>query len=308
MSVIYIIGFCLSVVGIVLLLGLNPERIGLDIESILNERQSLKQRARSARGKNRKSKLTLLLEKIRRALKDTGKEKYFGIACALSLALMVGGCVLSIAIGNPFLAPIAAVAFAMIPFVYLLRTMDVYETQIRLEMERGLSSITSSYVRTRNLQAAVAENIQRLKPPLKDIFENFHAETSMVTADTKRAIEHLKEKINDSVFHEWCDALITCQEDHNLIDTLPPIVARLSDMRIVNGELRAMSAEHKREYWLMVIMVIANIPLLYILNKDWYAALMYTTLGKVALALCGAVILVTSFLMMKYTKPITYKK
>ena len=308
MSVIYIIGFCLSVVGIVLLLGLNPERIGLDIESILNERQSLKQRARSARGKNRKSKLTLLLEKIRRALKDTGKEKYFGIACALSLALMVGGCVLSIAIGNPFLAPIAAVAFAMIPFVYLLRTMDVYETQIRLEMERGLSSITSSYVRTRNLQAAVAENIQRLKPPLKDIFENFLAETSMVTADTKRAIEHLKEKINDSVFHEWCDALITCQEDHNLIDTLPPIVARLSDMRIVNGELRAMSAEHKREYWLMVIMVIANIPLLYVLNKDWYAALMYTTLGKVALALCGAVILVTSFLMMKYTKPITYKK
>ena len=308
MTVFYIIGFCLLSLGIVLLLGLNPERIGLDIESLLNDTQSLKQKARSAKGKNRKSKITLFLEKIKRALRDTGKEKYFGVSCAISLGLMILGCVLSIAIGNPFLAPIAALAFSMIPFVYLLRTVDSYETQIKLEMERGLSSITASYVRTRNLQVAVAENIQRMKPPLRDIFEVFLAETSMITSDTKIAIEHLKEKINDAVFAEWCDALITCQQDHNLIDTLPPIVARLSDIRVVNGELKAMSSEHKREYWIMVLLVISNIPLLYFLNKDWYAALMYTTLGKMALALCGAVILITSILMMKYTKPITYKK
>ena len=308
MTIFYIIGFCLLSLGIVLLLGLNPERIGLDIETLLNDTQSLKQRARSAKGKNKRGKLTLLLDRIKNALKDSGKEKYFGISCAISLLLMIAGCVISIAIGNPFLAPIAAVAFAMIPFVYLLRTVDKYDNQVKLEMERGLASITASYVRTRNLQVAVAENIQRMKPPLRDIFEGFLAETSLVTSDTKRAIEHLKEKINDTVFHEWCDALISCQLDHNLIDTLPPIVARLADMRVVNGELKVMSSEHKREYWIMVLLVIANIPLLYLLNKDWYAALMYTTLGKVALAICGAVILITSILMMKFTKPVTYKK
>ena len=57
----------------------------------------------------------------------------------------------------------------------------------------------------------------------------------------------------------------------------------------------------------MALMVVANIPLLYVLNKDWYAALMYTTFGKVTLAVCGLVILITWFLLNKYTKPVEYK-
>ena len=41
-------------------------------------------------------------------------------------------------------------------------------------------------------------------------------------------------------------------------------------------------------------MVLCNIPLLYCLNQDWYNALMHTTLGKIVLAVCGTVILVTA--------------
>jgi hypothetical protein len=55
-------------------------------------------------------------------------------------------------------------------------------------------------------------------------------------------------------------------------------------------------------------MVVANIPLLYILNKDWYNALMLTTLGKIILAVCGMAILVTFIFMTKFTKPIEYRK
>ena len=56
------------------------------------------------------------------------------------------------------------------------------------------------------------------------------------------------------------------------------------------------------------VFLIQTIPLLYVLNKDWYHTLMYTTPGKAILGVCGAVILVTAMFMMKFTKPVEYKK
>ena len=45
------------------------------------------------------------------------------------------------------------------------------------------------------------------------------------------------------MFQEWCDALIACQHDRSLKTTLTPIVSKLSDMRVVNGELETMSIQ-----------------------------------------------------------------
>lgn len=48
--------------------------------------------------------------------------------------------------------------------------------------------------------------------------------------------------------------------------------------------------------------------LLYFLNKEWYGALMYTTFGKVTLAICGAVMLFTFLRMQKYCEPVEYRR
>ena len=48
--------------------------------------------------------------------------------------------------------------------------------------------------------------------------------------------------------------------------------------------------------------------ILYFINKEWYAALMYTTFGKIVLAMCGIAIFVTALLMFKYTKAVEYRK
>ena len=69
-----------------------------------------------------------------------------------------------------------------------------------------------------------------------------------------------------------------------------------------------MMTEPKKEYWTMVALVVGNIPLLYILNRDWFSTLLFTLPGKIVLALCGVVIFVTALLMMKYTKPLEYKR
>ena len=87
-----------------------------------------------------------------------------------------------------------------------------------------------------------------------------------------------------------------------------PVVSKLTDVRLVNNSLKTMLSEVRREYYMMVAMVVANIPLLYCLNKDWYNALMNTVFGKIVLAICGVVIVVTFFKMNKYTKPVEYKR
>lgn len=307
MTVVFIFCFIVASVGIVLALDLTPKRIGQEVSTLFNREQSLRERALLARGKKKQNKLLRYLEQVYRALADTGKEGQFGVACALSLLLMAAGCIIAVAINNLFLAPVLAIALATVPFVYMRRTVDMYEDQIRLNLETTLQCVTSSYERTRNLETAVQESLQNIKPPIRGIFEAFLAEINSVTPDVETAITHMKEQINDVVFEDWCDGLIACQGDNQLIDTLSPIVERLRDMKLINSELKVTISENRREYLIMALMVVANIPLLYVLNKDWYAALMYTTFGKVTLAVCGLVILITWFLLNKYTKPVEYK-
>jgi hypothetical protein len=143
---------------------------------------------------------------------------------------------------------------------------------------------------------------------VKGIFQSFVGDAMMISSDLKTALRNLKEKISDSIYEEWCDTLIACQDDRTLKDTLLPIVAKLTDVRIVNNELKTMLGEVKKEYWMMVCLVVGNIPLLYMLNTAWFDALMFSIPGKIVLAICGVVILITAMFMMKYTKPIEYKK
>lgn len=308
MTALYIISFIFLVVATVALLKLSPEQVGEDIAVLFDKQQTLKDQSLTARGKKKKSKLLLSLERMRSALEETGKGKQFSVACAAALLLMVSGCIVAIAIDNMFLIPVLAVAFAMIPFVYLAKTISLYENQVRQELETALSIITTSYIRSDNLVSAVKENLSYLKPPIKGIFEGFVAETTVISPDIRQAIYHLKEKVKNSIYEEWCDTLIACQSDRNLKDTLMPVVSKLTDVRLVNNSLKTMLSEARREYFMMVCMVLANIPLLYCLNRDWYDALMNTVFGKIVLAICGVVIIITAIRMNKLTKPIEYKR
>lgn len=308
MTFVYLICFLLITVGAIILLRLNPEKITDDLMRFVSPKQTLREKVQTAKGKKRSRKLTVELNRIRDALEQTGKGGQFSIACAASVVLMILGCILAIMIDNAFLIPVFAIAFAMIPFAYAKRTVNYYDNHIKEELETSLSIITTSYVRTDDIVTAVKENMQHLKPPVKEIFAGFVAENMMISADIKQSIRHLKEKVSNSIFDEWCDTLIACQDDRTLKDTLMPIVSKLTDVRIVNNEIKGMLVAARTEYFMMAAMVVVNIPLLYFLNKDWYAALMDTTLGKIVLAVCGLAIIVTAMLMFRFTKQVEYRK
>ncbi len=303
-----IISSVLLIISIAILFGLTPEQVTTDLMTLITPNDSLKDKVKNLRGNKKKHGIYKTLLKMKNALAGTGKSKQFTLVCCASLVLFATGIILSLLINNIYLMPAIATAFALIPFFYATSTLSYYERHTKEELETTLSIITTSYTRNNDLVAAVRENIQYIKPPLREIFQAFVVDATSITSNTTRAILNLKDKIEDDIFDEWCDTLIQCQDDSTQKDTLLSVVAKLADVRQVNTELKAMLSSARTEYWTMVALVFCNVPLLYLLNKDWFNTLLFTTPGKITCGVCGIVILVTALFMMKFTKPIEYKR
>lgn len=308
MIIFPLLSSALLVVAIIFLFNLTPEQITNDMLRIISPNQTLRDKVKIAQGKKRSRKLALELAYIKDALTVAGKNSKFSLVCTMSLVLLICGIALAVLVKNVFLIPVLAITLCMIPFLYAKNTIGYYNKHIEQEMETALSIISTSYIRNDNILSAVAENISYLKPPVREIFKAFLGDATAISSDIKTALENLKLKVDNEIFYEWCDTLIQCQDDRTLKDTLLPVVNKLTDVRIVNSELKTMLYTVRNEYFTMVALIVGNIPLLYLLNQDWYNTLTNTTPGKVTIALCGMVILITARLMFKYTRPIKYKR
>ena len=305
---LYLLCFILLVTGTFLILELTPETVTDDIMHMVVPEQTLRDKVLIAQKKKKSRKITKALLHMREALTATGKSNQFTVTCAASLMLMIAGCIAAVMINNFFMIPVFALAFASLPFLFARNTISAYDKHIREEMETALSVVTTSYIRTDDIVTSVKENLTNLKPPIREIFAGFVGDAMMVSSDTKAALRNLRDRIDNDIFAEWCDTLIACQDDRTLNDTLLPIVSKLTDVRIVNNELKTMLDAVRNEYLTMVLLVVGNIPLIYALNKDWFSSLMFTTPGKIVLAVCGMTILITAMFMLKFTKPIEYRR
>ncbi len=297
----------LLIVAIVCFLNLSPQQITEDIMRLTTPKVTLREKARNMRAGKKKKSLGSKLAYTQTALAAMGQENKFALVCCASLVLFAAGAVVAVLIDNIFLLPALSAAFALIPFIYVRNSLSQYEKHIKTDLETTLSTITTSYIRNEDIILAVRENLDYIKPPLRACFNAFIGDAVAISSSVKQALRNLKEKVDDDIFREWCDALIRCQDDRALVDTLHPIVAKLTDVRVVNSELSTMMAAVRTEYYTMVGLVVGNIPLLYVLNKDWFHTLIYETPGKIVLGICGAVIIVTYMFLLKFTKPIEYK-
>ncbi|MBO4869581.1 MAG: hypothetical protein J5585_07710 [Clostridia bacterium] len=306
--VIQVIASVLLVIAIAIFFGLTPEQITSDLMRFITPNDTLRDRARNVRGNKKKHFFYRTLVNMKGALSATGKSKQFAVVICASVVLLGAGIVVSILINNVFLMPVLAVSFALIPFVYISNTLSYYERGVREQLETTMSIITTSYERCDDILTAVRENIPQIDSPLKEIFMAFEGDATVVSSNMKRALLNLRDKIDDDIFREWVDTLIRCQDDRTLKDTLQPIVEKLGDVRRVNVELSTTLASARNEYLMMAFLLVGNVPLLWLLNKDWFNTLLFTTSGKAICGLCGFVILITAILMRKYTKPIEYKR
>ena len=310
MTILVTLAFLLAVTGSFILLSLSPFTFleGLAVY-IRPQKTSMKSRIEKSRKNKQPKGLKLLFLETKEVLRITGKSGIFTALCILSMLLFVVGAMIALTMKNNYLVPVLAAGLALLPFYYVKMTAGRHKRQINTELETALSIITTSYLRGKNtIIRAIEENQPYLNPPAAEVFRNFLLQAKLINSNTKEALAGLKTGIDNAVFHEWVDGVIACQDDYNLKTILPPIVAKLSDMRVVSAELDLLLFEPVKEYITMVILLLGSIPLMYFLNKDWYQTLMFTEFGKVLLAICAGVIFLSVAAVAKHTRPIEYKR
>ena len=309
MNVILLIACIGMITGFFILLSLSPMEFTDSVfKSIMNKPRSIKDEINEITKRKKMSYFRREIVEVQSILKLTGREGWFPMICAVSLFLFAIGSGIAIVLGNFFSVPVLGIGFMLLPFWYVRLTQTHFKRDIAAELETALSIITTAYLRNEDIVTAVEENIDYLNPPVLSVFKGFVYRIKMINPDIAAGLEDIKEQLENAVFREWCDALIACQIDRNLKTTLTPIVSKLSDMRVVNGELENMIFEPRKEFISMQLLVVGNIPLLYFLNKDWYNALMHTPLGQIILAICFAAIFISAAFVIKLTQPIEYRR
>lgn len=207
-----------------------------------------------------------------------------------------------------FILPVLVIGFGLMPFWYLKFLSIKWKKDLNNELETALSIITQSYIRCESIITAIDENIDYINPPVRDVFKAFLMQTKLINSNIKLALNGLKDKVDSPVFDEWVNAVIDCQEDKNLKSTLNPIVSKLSDIRVVSAELDNLLFEPVKEFISMALLLVGNVPLMYFLNRDWYATLMNTSLGKFVLAVCGVILFISLAGVVRLSKPIEYRR
>ena len=309
MTAVLLLAFAGMVVGCFLLIGLSPMEFTESIFSrILAKPNSIKSQINEATRRKKPNFLRREIMEAQEVLRLTNRTSMFGMLCACSLALAAVGVSVAVAIGNLFLAPVLAIGLMFVPFWYIKTTETNYKKAISSELETALSIITTAYLRNEDIITSIEENVHYLNAPVKTVFENFISRIKLSNPDVTAALLEMKQQIDNEVFHEWCDSLILCQNDRSLKSTLTPIVNKLSDMRVVNADLEYLITSPRKEFITMAFLVIGNIPLLYMLNKDWYNSLMNTIPGQVILAVSAVGIFVATAIVIKLTKPIEFKR
>ena len=309
MNVILLTACIGMITGFFILLSLSPMEFTDSVfKSIMNKPRSIKDEINEITKRKKMSYFRREIVEVQSILKLTGREGWFPMICAVSLFLFAIGSGIAIVLGNFFSVPVLGIGFMLLPFWYVRLTQTHFKRDIAAELETALSIITTAYLRNEDIVTAVEENIDYLNPPVLSVFKGFVYRIKMINPDIAAGLEDIKEQLENAVFREWCDALIACQIDRNLKTTLTPIVSKLSDMRVVNGELENMIFEPRKEFISMQLLVVGNIPLLYFLNKDWYNTLMHTPLGQIILAICFAAIFISAAFVIKLTQPIEYRR
>jgi len=308
-TTLLLVAFIGLVAGGFMMLSLSPFEFAENIGKLFrNRKKTLARKIKEATSTKKVKGIRKTIIETKEILEVTGKKHLFGTLTVFSIILFIVGTLFALAMNNMLMIPVMAVGFAMLPFWYVMFTANFYRKQLNAELETALSIVTTSYLRSENFILAVEENVAYLNPPVCDVFKLFLAQTNLINADLRLALENIKYKIANEVYREWIDAVIACQDDKSLKTTLTPIISKLSDMRVVSAELDIMLYEPMKEFITMALLLVGNIPLIFFLNRSWFDTLMNTLLGQGVLALSAAALFISLAAVIRLTRPIEYKR
>lgn len=242
----------------------------------------------------------------KKTLAETRQEYRYSVTMAECFALSIIGMIIGVLAKNIFLIPCLGLGLFFIPLWRLKVYHIKYDKYMAMQLESSLSLITASYLRNNDIIESVSENIPNISGFLRDYFEEFIAEYK-VNANLKSCIRSLQKKINNPVFREWCDCLIRTYENSDMKENLITIANKLSTIRIVQDDLDAQLHQSIIEFLIMMGILVVVYPLVYVVNKDWFA-LYATTPGKISIAFTVAVAFYSLGKLFNVMTPIKYEK
>lgn len=305
----YALAFFLMVGGAFMALNLTPADFVTQILSVFSGRKvKLKHSIKRSIKPVKIRGIRAIVRDSKEALRMDDQSSKFPQIVFASFILAVVGVLIASAMDNPFLIPILAIFLALLPFLFVLITAIRSKKNLNIALETALSTITSSYIRTESIITAVSENVDNLDQRVKPTFQRFLVQAQMISPDIPALLESMKKQINNSVFHEWIDAMILCQDDRSLKTTLLPIVNKLSDMRVVAGELNNLLYEPLKDFVVMALLLLLEAPFMRSQNVEWYNILMFTPVGKILITVDVILLMVALVAIVRNTQPIEYRR
>ena len=305
LKILSLLSFTISFAGICLIFGLSPASVKKDLEKLLEPDGSLRGRVLASRGDAGSPFKKRIAAALQKTLAAYGKDDP-GIGGTIFVATVAAfaGCCAGAVFSAWFLIPLSLACGVFIPVFVSWGAVTAFDRKMNEELETALSVITSAYMRTGNTVDAVSASLPNIKPPVREIFRRFTVNATLVSADVRSCIREMRDSTGNESFREWCEVLIACQDDSSNRSSLIPAVDKMAETRLVNSELETMIISCRRDYLGMVVITVCNVPLLYLINREWFNALVGTPAGQTALAVCGCVIIATAFVMMKLTRPL----
>ncbi len=289
----------LIIAGLLLCLKIGTEDFLQPFSGIRERRKRIRTLAGKPPGK-----LSQLTNNAAQMLEASGMKGHLVIYKRLALILGIIGALFGVLIGNLLAAGVMGVGFACIPILIIrVRTGD-YLRHLHESLESGMSTITNAYVASGDLISAVGDNLHLLPSPVDQVFKQFASRTQFIDASIPKALQAMKEQIDNRYWREWVNVLIQCQGDRTLRFALPGIAERLGDMRRIQMEADTLLRKQISDYVLTVFILLGSIPVMSFMMPDWYDALTQTVVGQIVLAVVLAAVFATAVWIGKLYRPI----
>ena len=301
--IVQILCALLIISGLLIMLGIHPsDMTGWLLKPILRWRER-RDRIRHITGQP-KGKLVAMVDDAKEMLIAAGMNEQINIYKWTAVVLAAVGLLIGFALSNILAGLVLAAGLVCSPLIVIrIRTGD-YLRSLHEKLETAMGAVTNSYVSSGDLIGAVENNLHLLPAPLDGVFRQFHTETQLIDADVVKALGHMRGRIGNRYWRDWCDVLIQCQRDRQLRFALPGIVSRLGEMRRAQMEADTAIQKQISDYIITVMLVLGAIPMMGAMMPDWYAMLMTTPAGKITLAVMLAVVLATAIWVARLYRPV----
>lgn len=293
--IVSIIVFIFLLIGGAVVFAINPIKLIKSIKSPQKKQkhETAKAYIQKLEGRKKENVFVRSRKKALSAYTYAGQEDKYKSTLRLSLVLSVGGFFIAILMRNFMLAPVLAIGLYFMPLWFSSFVTYRYNKRLVSELETALSMVTSAYIRHSDISKAVSENVAFINNPVKGVFEKFLYNVKYVNPNISAEIEKMKDKIGNIYFSKWCDNLILCQSDHTLKNSLLPIITELSEHK--KSLMKNETAQMKpiKEAVTLICLVVGSIPLLWLINKEWFSYLTGTIYGQGSIAIAAIGVLLT---------------